>query len=301
MESNSAAMLASVAGNSGQPKRKKNPFAASDHWVVADGEIFTGGIPKTIPKLPPGVYKGTYHQMLGYGFKPIPLATDDMLSLPDTPSDEVVREVARFWTMEGEFRKRGLLFKRGVLLYGPPGSGKTATVISVAESVVERGGIAFFGDDPGTISACLHTMRKMDAESPIVCIMEDFEELIREDGEHGYLSLLDGEIQVDNIVYLATTNYLSRLPKRFTDRPSRFDLVKEVGMPSLAARKVYLKAKEPSLTESELNEWALSSEGFSIAHLRELIILCRSLPLLWRSADGCRQSPAEDDRPRETR
>jgi len=74
---------------------------------------------------------------------------------------------------------------------------------------------------------------------------------------------------------VATTNYPERLDQRFVDRPSRFDTIREIGMPTAMARQVYLQTKEPSLGAFELAEWVEQSEGFSIAHLRELIILCR--------------------------
>jgi len=61
-----------------------------------------------------------------------------------------------------------------------------------------------------------------------------------------------------------------------SDRPSRFDLIKQIGMPSAAARRAYLAAKEPSLDGDTLRIWVERSEGFSISrHLREMIVLCR--------------------------
>jgi hypothetical protein len=57
--------------------------------------------------------------------------------------------------------------------------------------------------------------------------------------------------------------------------PSRFNTTRYVGMPSLAARRMYLQTKEPSLSGEELAHWAHHTEGFSLAHLRELIIAVR--------------------------
>ena len=94
-------------------------------------------------------------------------------------------------------------------------------------------------------------------------------------GESQFLALLDGETQIDRVCYIATCNYPERLDKRFVDRPSRFDTVEYVGMPTAAARRAYLLAKEPSLLGEELDQWVGRTDGFSIAHLRELIVLVR--------------------------
>jgi Intein splicing domain len=85
----------------------------------------------------------------------------------------------------------------------------------------------------------------------------------------------------DGLLQHNTTNYPERLDKRFVDRPSRFDTIRWIGMPSAAARRVYLEAKEPSLSGEELEQWVGSTDGFSVAHLRELVILvkCFDRPL----------------------
>ena len=96
--------------------------------------------------------------------------------------------------------------------------------------------------------------------------------LVYEYGESGYLAMLDGESQVSNVVFIATTNYPEKLDKRFVDRPSRFDTIQLIPMPGEAARRVYLQIKEITLVDEELEHWVDISKGFSIAHLKEMII-----------------------------
>lgn len=117
----------------------------------------------------------------------------------------------------------------------------------------------------------------IEPNRPVVAIMEDLDALIQRYGEHEYLALLDGEAQVDRIVFIATTNYPEKLDRRFCDRPSRFDTVQYIGMPSREARKAYLKAKEPSLDVKELKIWVEATDGFSLAHLKELIVAVKCL------------------------
>jgi len=53
------------------------------------------------------------------------------------------------------------------------------------------------------------------------------------------LNLLDGVKQVDNIIYIATTNYPELLEERILNRPSRFDRRFHIGTPSAEVRKFY--------------------------------------------------------------
>ena len=198
--------------------------------------------------------------------------TDDIIILPDTESESVLKEIERFWTLKPEFEKRGFIYKRGILLWGDPGSGKTCTIQLLIQSIIAKGGVAIFANHHNTTANCLQMLRKIEPDRPIVVLLEDLDALVREHGESGYLALLDGESQVNNVVFIATTNYPERLDKRFVDRPSRFDTIKLIPMPGAEARYVYLKTKEPSLTEEELEKWVSMSKGFSVAHLKEMII-----------------------------
>jgi len=231
-----------------------------------------------VEMVPAGLYRAIERPNVGICLKTMSIDTDELMELPDSPSQAVLAEIIEFWQLKDAFQKRGFIHKRGVMLWGPPGSGKTATLNQLIALVVNQyGGIGFFVDHAITAQHCLGMVRQIEPDRPIVALMEDLDALVGSDrdAENSYLALLDGEAQVANIVFVATTNYPERLDRRFTDRPSRFDLIKEIGMPSAASRLNYLQTKEPSLTQAELDEWVERTDGLSIAHLRELIILCR--------------------------
>lgn len=254
------------------PQKEEVP---ANYWL-SKGDTFWPG-DASYERLPAGLYRISYSQQVGWHCVKARVTTDVLIPLPDTASAEVMAEIRRFWELENAFRKRGLLWKRGVLLWGPPGSGKTATVQQLLHEVItEHDGIAIYIDGAESAMAGFQMIRKMEPHRPIVALMEDIEALIEEDGDAGYLALLDGEAQVDNVVFVATTNFPEKLGARFTDRPSRFDIVRKVGMPSAVARRAFLLAKEPELeTEGGIDTWVNMTENMSIAHLRELIILCR--------------------------
>lgn len=254
---------------------------AERRWAVSDNTFWIAK--RTSKELPSGLYRCGLSPEVGAFLIQVRYDIDNLLVLPDSASNIVLAEIEKFWQIKNEFSERGFTHKRGVLLWGPPGSGKTSTVQLLIEMVVKRyKGVGVFIDNPIAAIECLQTLRRSEPSRPIIALLEDMDALIAKFGESEYLSLLDGENQIGNIVFVATTNYPERLDKRFVDRPSRFDTILEVDMPSTKDRQTYLLAKEPSLKENdEYKEWAKLTEGLSIAYLKELIILvkCYKHPL----------------------
>ncbi len=246
-----------------------------DRRWAASHDTFWGAT-QTYDELPPGLYRCDMAPNIGPVLIRQNVSTDNLLELPDDATTSIVAEFEAFWKLEDEFRARGFMHKRGFLLWGPPGSGKTSCVQLLVKRLVEEvSGVVLFLDHPGCAAQCLSMARKIEPKRPMIAIMEDIDALVGKYGESEYLALLDGEAQVDNIVFLASTNYPERLDRRLVDRPSRFDTIRYVGMPTAAARRSYFKAKEPSISEVELDAWVQATDGLSIAHLKELIIAVR--------------------------
>lgn len=247
----------------------------SSRWAASGGKFW--GVSESHEQLPPGVYNCKAAEGIGFYFDRIEVKTDNLLVLPDPAFSQILGEFERFWDLKDAFTSRGYLHKRGFLLYGPPGSGKTSLLQLMCQHLVTSlNGVVVFIDNPGLATNCLHLLRRIEPNRPVVCILEDVDALCQAYSEGGYLALLDGENQIDNVIYVATTNYPERLDPRFVDRPSRFDTIRYIGMPTAEARRIYLSVKEPSLVDSgEIDYWVDRSDGFSVAHLREMIIANR--------------------------
>lgn len=255
------------------PAKKTGAPDAVKRWSYNSDELFWAASPM-VDTLAPGFYGIGQSSGIGTYLAKKRIATDDLMRLPDSASDGVISEFDKFWSLKDKFKSRGFLHKRGILLWGPPGSGKTASLMLMSQDIItKQNGIVVQLDHPTMASLGLSLLRKVEPNRPVVALLEDLDALVDTYGENQYLSLLDGETQIDGIVYIATTNYPEKLDKRFVDRPSRFDTVRWIGMPSPAARRIYLSTKEPTLTETQLDRWIDKTEGFSIAHLRELVIL----------------------------
>lgn len=272
--------LSSECGSSSKP-----PVTASvvgqgtvSCWEDHGGQIFFPS-GKTIEVLPTGQYQIQEHPNRGLFLDKMTTNLDELLVLPDTNCDKVLKGIEDFWNREEYFRKHGFLWKRGIMLWGPPGSGKTSLLQLLSRDIIKRGGITVYVTRPHFATSMFPLIRKIEPVRPIVVILEDIDAMVRVHGESDLLSLLDGEVQIDNVVYIATTNYPELLDKRLINRPSRFDEVVKIGMPSDRARGIYLIAKNPRLkgNTEELQKWVNSTKNFSVAHLRELIVAVECL------------------------
>jgi SpoVK/Ycf46/Vps4 family AAA+-type ATPase len=109
-------------------------------------------------------------------------------------------------------------------------------------------------------------------------VLEDLDAIVERCGESELLSLLDGEGQIDNVVFIATTNYPERLDPRIVNRPSRFDRVVKIGMPTKAARKMYIASRLGD-DFADLELWSAETKDLSIAHIKEIIVSVHCLGL----------------------
>lgn len=282
--------------------RTQSELPPMKRWSAAN-DIFRGAA-ETYDALPAGLYRPDIDP---YSSAPLLVKqkheTDGLIELPDDASLAILSEFDDFWQRRQSFKDRGFLHKRGFILWGPPGSGKTSCVnLLIKRLVKDNDGVVLFLDNPVVAGQCLRMLRMIEPDRPIVAIMEDIDALVQRHGEHEYLALLDGEAQVDRICFVATTNYPERLDRRFCDRPSRFDTVQYIGMPSAVARETYLKTKEPGLEAAELRQWVAETDGFSLAHLKELIVAVKCLGQSFEKAMARLESmrvtrPTSEDEP----
>lgn len=231
---------------------------------------------EAVDRLKAGQYTIEISQERGIYFQEKTVNLDDLLTLPDSATESVLAEIEKFWGRESLYRQLRYLWKRGILLWGPPGSGKTSTVQLISRRIVERDGIAIYISNPKIAIQGLKYLRKIEPGRPAVVIIEDIDAIVSHH-ESEILALLDGELQVDNIVFVATTNYPEKLDRRLVNRPSRFDLVKKVPMPNPAARKAYLLSRAPELGTTmrkidtdECTDYLNVMEAYARSRLKEV-------------------------------
>jgi hypothetical protein len=251
---------------------KVKPGTPTQYAIYGAGYMPTT---QTIKSLESGCYDIRADQN-GVFVVPTPKPTGILLELPEMRSEEVIKTVERFWDSEKDYKEGndfvmgGAAFKAGVMIYGPPGTGKSCTIKIVSDKLVKKGGTVFFGHThPNIIMSFLGDFAKIEPNRKSIVILEDIDSLVNNYGEAGFLEMLDSAKTVDNVLFIATTNYPERLDPRIYNRPGRFSHVIKIGLPGEEARKAYLKAILKD--HRDVEEIVTNTDGFTIDHLTALI------------------------------
>lgn len=222
-------------------------------------------------ELDSGVYKLHYD---GYKdilmFDEVSFKNDKILPLPSKEYTAITNQMQLFMSPETKekFQKLGYLYKRGVLLEGPPGSGKTILVNRIVQHAVgEHNAVCLFVENISALKKAYEYLNQSQPEQLLVVIFEEFDRLADED-EEDLLLLLDGQIQRNNVIFLGTTNYIERIPKRLI-RPGRMSTI-EVTYPEKSVRKSYFSQKLGANFEY-IEEWSDRTEGLSVDELKEIV------------------------------
>lgn len=261
------------------PEQEKKSETTFTQWALGGNGRFSP-VGAAVPTLPAGLYE-PFAVPGSWGVERLSMSSDEIYELPDMATNRVLAEVEQFWNSEEKYRKHNLLYKRGIILYGPPGSGKSIAVKLLTRKLIERDGIVILAHNVPLSIMCLKAIRRIEPTRNLICVFEDIDEIMQANGESVLLSMLDGEHNLDRVLNIATTNFADRLGARIINRPSRFDRRELVDMPSPDARRYYLvRATAESLSEDDLNEWTIDTAGMSIAHLRELVaaVYCLDQP-----------------------
>ena len=245
-------------------------------WMTTDSKkYFPAG--DVVKKLPPGYY-AIKESMQGLYFDKKKSKSEKLIRFPDAGSDAVIEEIENFWSLEDKFRTNDIPFKRGIVLYGPPGSGKTCTLRIVVENLVKnQSGLVM--DFPGVhlFKEGYEILRAIHPDMPVVVLMEDLDAILNGYDDSHVLNLLDGMYDINKTIFLATTNYPEKLGSRIMNRPSRFDKKIFIGMPTAEAREIFIKTKLIDESEDVIDRWVEDTDGFSIAHIKELFVASKIL------------------------
>lgn len=200
-------------------------------------------------------------------------------------ADEVLSgirgSVERFFEREEAYRELGFAWRRGILLVGPPGTGKTMVMKAVAASRPELP-FLYVRDLEGKgegweIGKIFRRAREL---APAVLAFEDIDGLVNEGNRSVFLNELDGFASNDGLLVIASSNHPERIDEALLKRPSRFDRVFHLGLPDLEVREEYLRrmfdlpvlAGRLDSPEEAARRVAEATGGFTPAHMKEAVL-----------------------------
>lgn len=248
----------------------------NNQFIVSGNSFWPSQSVQTVESLPAGIYS-VEQAMSGTYFSVHEAKTDELIRFEDPRHKLVLEEIQTFWKQKSKFHEMGLTHKRGMLLTGAPGTGKSCILKLVMEDVVVAGDIVLSVKSPYTLQAGLQALRDIEPNRNILCVLEDTDEFLSYN-ERTMLELFDGDAQVDGVLYIGTTNYPERFSERML-RPGRFDRKLEIGRLPESARIAYFTKKlgTSESVKSTIKEYSDLTKGFSFAQMREFLVATHCL------------------------
>jgi len=205
-------------------------------------------------------------------FMDLSAAREDELILPRAVEVQIKTNIWTLIERTQACRDAGIPLKRGVLLSGKYGTGKTLTSLMTARKCVEHGWTFVSLDRAQGLKATLEFARRYE---PCVIFAEDIDRATtdRDENTNDLLNTIDGVLSKSaQIMVVMTTNHIERINPAML-RPGRLDAVVAVEPPDAEAVERLLRIYGRSLIKSgeKLGKVAAMLSGSIPAMVREVV------------------------------
>lgn len=203
-----------------------------------------------------------------------------------------VEEIVEFINNPQKFTRLGINRPKGILLVGPPGTGKTSIARQIAASAkaefISANGASFVniyvGNGPRRVRKLFKQAKKVNG--PVIIFIDEIDAIAGKRSELGggsneynntlneLLGKMDGFEQDENITVIGATNFPQHLDEAIL-RPGRFDRKIYIGLPDQESRKqileFYCSKISCDLQNIDFDKLSKSTKGLSGADLKNLI------------------------------
>jgi hypothetical protein len=247
--------------------------------LSSERSVFRGQVISVGPEVfGPGPKEAFGGRQVPMSFLERPSVGRDQIVLPDEVLDNIERQVLGVGRHSGRLLASGQHLKRGVLLHGAPGTGKTHTVGYLLGQLPEATVIILSGRALGRIREACSVARSLQ---PAVIVVEDVD-LIAEQREarpgeqpllFQLLNEMDGLNSAADVTFLLTTNRADLLEPALAARPGRVDLAAELPLPDASARRRLIRLYQGNLVLDLVRPESVieRTEGVTAAFLKELL------------------------------
>lgn len=211
---------------------------------------------------------------------------DDVI-LNKQMKDSLIEDVQGFFDNQALYKKLAVPWKRGVIMHGVPGNGKTISIKALINSLSKRAEpvpslyVKNFDSCHGPKYSIRTIFSHARIMAPCLLVFEDLDSLVTNKTRSYFLNEVDGLESNDGILMIGSTNHLEKLDPAISKRPSRFDRKYHFRVPDFEERVLYAKFWMRKLEGSQLVEFpeglcevvAELTEGFSFAYLKELFVI----------------------------
>ena len=210
-------------------------------------------------------------------FLPRPAVSTADVVLPDGMLEHIERHIIGIADWSADLLSAGQHLKRGLLLHGPPGTGKTHTVRYLTSRLASLTVILLTGRSIRFIDRAAALARRLQ---PSMVVLEDVD-LVATDRDYtpggnpllfSLLDAMDGVGADADVTFVLTTNRADILESALADRPGRVDLAVEIPRPDARCRERLLRVYARDLTvDADLEQVVAGTEGVTASFIKEMI------------------------------
>ena len=212
-------------------------------------------------------------------FHHVPNIIRDQIILPEGLLQRIERQTTEVGKYSQALKNAGRKLKRGILLHGKPGTGKTMTAMYLASAMKERTVMLVTGRGQGMIQRTCFFARWLE---PAMVIIEDVDLIAEERSSQSQcntgvllelMNEMDGLSDDVDVLFVLTTNRPEILEPALAARPGRIDQAYEVPLPDADCRRrlfdVYAKGLTVKVENMEV--FIKRTAGASGAFIGELM------------------------------